>query len=74
MTKVRILVRPSGLINGVDWPAVDEVMDLDDAVAEGMAAAGVVEVVKDKPKTPAKKQAAAKVETRPAPTKGVEKR
>lgn len=64
MASVRIKVRPTGLINGREWPPVGETIDLPDAVAEGMAGAGHVEIVKDEPK----------VEKRPAPTKRVEKR
>lgn len=60
--KVRIKVRPTGLLNGRDWPEVGEVIDLPDVVAESMGDA--VEPVKDAPK----------VEKRPAPTAKVEKR
>jgi hypothetical protein len=60
MAKVRIVVRPTGSINGADWPEVGKTIDLPDVVAEAMASAGNVEVVA--------------VEKRPAPTKGVEKR
>lgn len=64
MAKVKIKVQPTGLLNGQYWPEVGETVDLPDAVAEAMAEAGHVEPVK----------AADKVEKRPAPTKGVEKR
>lgn len=60
MAKVRILVRPTGSINGAEWPEVGKTVDLPDVVAEGMASAGDVEIVK--------------VEKRPAANKGVEKR
>jgi hypothetical protein len=60
MSKVRILVRPTGCLNGAVWPQVGETTDLPDAVAQDMASAGTVEVVK--------------VEKRPAPTAKVEKR
>lgn len=60
MAKVRILVRPTGTINGAEWPEVGKTIDLPDAVAEGMASAGDVELVK--------------VEKRPAPKKRVETR
>lgn len=43
--KVRIVNRPTGLINGVEWPPVGEEIDLPQATAEGMAAVGDVEVV-----------------------------
>lgn len=56
--KVRIVNRPTGLINGVEWPAVGEEIDLPQSVAEGMAENGDVEVVVEK--RPSK----AKVETR----------
>lgn len=56
--KVRILVRPTGLINGAEWPEVGETLDLPDVVVSDMS--DFVEPVK--------------VEKRPAPTAGVEKR
>lgn len=68
MAKVCIIVRPTGCINGRDWPEVGETIDLPDAVAEAMSAAGHVEVVKVAAKP------AEKVEKRPAPTEAVEKR
>lgn len=61
--KVRIVVRPSGLVDGKDWPDVGEEMDLPDVVAEGMIGAGHVEAV-----------GSDKVEKRPASKRGVEKR
>ncbi len=60
MAKVRILVQPTGCINGAEWPEVGKTIDLPDVVADGMASDGSVEIVK--------------VEKRPAATKGVEKR
>ena len=63
--KVRIIVQPSGCLNGSYWPAAGELIDLPDAVAEDMIAAGQVEKAR---------AAAPKVETRPAPTAVVEKR
>lgn len=59
MAKVRVVVRPTGCINGADWPEVGQTVEVPDVVAESMAAAGHVEVV---------------VEKRPAPRKGVENR
>jgi hypothetical protein len=56
--KVRIVVQPTGLINGQPWAPVGEEMDLPEAVVEAMKDAGYLEVV----------------ETRPAAKKGVEKR
>lgn len=69
MPKVRIKVRPSGLINGREWPEVGETIDLPASAAEAMAEVGDVEIIKasapDKP---------AKVEKRPAARKAVETR
>lgn len=71
MAKVRIIVRPTGLINGQEWPEAGQTMDLPKSVAEGMAAAGDVEIVADaKPVD----KTAAKVEKRPAPKANVETR
>lgn len=64
MAKVRVLVQPTGCINGNYWPEVGGELELPDQVAEDMAAAGWVEVVK----------AVKKVEKRPASTAKVEKR
>ena len=65
MAKVEIVTKPSGLINGRDWPEPGETLELPDDVAESMAAAGAVKLVKS---------AAKKVETRPAATENVETR
>ena len=64
--KVRVVNPPTGLLNDEPWPAAGEEIDLPDAVAETMAAAGDVEVVKAKPAKKAEKRPAAKanVETR----------
>lgn len=73
---VRIIEQPSGLLNGVAWPAAGETIDLPDEVAEGMIGAGQVERVKEQAK-PAKKAAAkppSAEEKRPASTAKVEKR
>lgn len=56
--KVRIVKQPTGYINGREWPAVDETIDLPDAVAADMAGAGWVE--------PVAQTAAKKAEKRPA--------
>ena len=64
--KVRIVVRPSGLVDGKDWPDVGEEMDLPDVVAEGMIGAGHVEAVE--------KGHIRKTEKRPASKADVEKR
>jgi hypothetical protein len=68
MAKVRIIVRPTGLINGREWPEVGQTIDLPDAVADGMVEVGDVEVVA------VKKAAAKKVEKATAPEAKVEKR
>jgi hypothetical protein len=69
--KVKIVNRPSGILNGQPWPEVGEEIDLPDIVAEGMADAGAVEIVKAKP---AKKAAAKKAETATASKAKVETR
>lgn len=71
--KVKIIQRPTGYLSLegaglVVWPTEGKVIDLPDALAEGMIAAGHVERV-----TPAAKSEA-KVEKRPAPEAKVEKR
>lgn len=71
--KVRIVNRPTGLLNGRDWPVVGEEMELPDDVAHGMADVGHVELVEEK-KPAAKKAAAKKPETRPAADGNVETR
>jgi hypothetical protein len=70
MPKYKVLVQPSGLINGVPWPEVGETVELDEALAEAMVGAGHLEAAKDEPKKGAEK----KVETRPAAKAGEEKR
>jgi len=67
VAKVQVVIQPSGLLNGSPWPEPGETVDLPDDVAEVMAKAGNVKAV-------AKKVAAEKVETRPAPSTGVETR
>ena len=65
MPKVRVKVRPSGLINGREWPKAGEVIDLPAVVVESMGDA--LEPVKaEKP--------ADRVEKRPATADKVEKR
>jgi hypothetical protein len=63
MAKVRILVQPTGCINGENWPAVGETITIPEAVAESMVAAGHVERI-GKPETEKRPAAKAKVETR----------
>lgn len=53
--RVRIVNRPSGLLNGAEWPAAGETIDLPKAVAEGMVAAGdAAEVAEKRPASKAK--------------------
>lgn len=67
--RVRIVNRPTGLINGVEWPPAGGEIDLPQATAEGMAAVGDVEIVVQKSSAPK-----ARVEKRPAPKARVEQR
>lgn len=53
--KVKIVVQPSGLINGQEWPPVGEDVDLPDTVAEEMAAAGWVKALKVEKRAASKK-------------------
>lgn len=43
--KVRIIVRPTGLLNGRDWPDVGEVLEVEDHHGADMCAAGIGEPV-----------------------------
>lgn len=62
--RVKVIVQPSGCINGNYWPEAGGSIDLPDAVAASMIAAGDVEAVKaDKPKVE-KRPAPARAETR----------
>ncbi len=65
MAKVKILIRPTGCINGQDWPQVGEEMELADVVAESMSSAGLVAPVKGKAPVE-KRPSKAPVETRKA--------
>jgi hypothetical protein len=71
-------VRPSGLINGAEWPEVGETVELPESVGADMAAAGDLKAVKAPAKKAAAKKAADKpadkAEKRPAPSVDVEKR
>lgn len=62
--KVRIISQPTGLLNGKDWPAAGETMDVPDVVGADLCASGAAEPVAEKPKA----------EKRPAPTKRTETR
>lgn len=59
--RVKVIVQPSGCINGNYWPEAGGSIDLPDAVAASMIAAGDVEAVKTESKP--------KVEKRPAPVR-----
>jgi hypothetical protein len=72
--KVRIINQPSGLLNAKPWPEAGETIDLPTVVAEGMAAAGDVEIVKAAPAKKAAEKPAEKVESRPAAKADVETR
>jgi hypothetical protein len=43
--KVRIVRRPTGLLNGRDWPEAGEVFEVDDVSGADMCAAGIGEPV-----------------------------
>lgn len=45
--KVRIVNQPTGLLNGRDWPAVGEVLEVADEHGADMCAAGIGVPVKD---------------------------
>lgn len=64
--KVTVKVRPTGLYNGQEWPAVGESMDLPDLVADSMIGAGLVVAAKEAPKTEKRPASTDKVETRKA--------
>lgn len=51
MAKARIKVRPSGLINGRDWPDVGGIVDLPTVVVEAMS--GYLEPVEERRPAPA---------------------
>lgn len=57
--KVRIVNRPTGLLNGRDWPEVGEELETTDEAGADMCAAGIAEpVVEDRTeKRPAAKRA-----------------
>lgn len=64
--KVRMKQQLTGSRNGLRWPAPGEVIDVLDAEAVDLLAAGLAEAVKDAPKP--------KTEKRPASSKNVETR
>lgn len=64
--RVRILIQPTGLLNGREWPAVGEEIDLPDVVAADLCAAKHAE--------PIARPAAEAAEKRPAAAKRVETR
>jgi len=65
MAKFRVLVAPTGCLNGSYWPEAGETVELPEAVGAGMVEAGALEAVKE---------SAPKVEKRPTPKAGVETR
>lgn len=74
--KVRIKVRPTGYISLGGgplqaWPKVGAIVDLPDAVAQGLVASGDAEAVRIAKVT---EHLAVAVETRPAPVADVEER
>jgi hypothetical protein len=71
--KVRIKVRPSGLLNGREWPEAGGVIDLPDAVAKGMIESGDAKAL-TKAEAEEKADESPKVETRPANTDDAETR
>lgn len=62
--KVRIVNRPTGLLNGVEWPPVGGEIDVPQVVAESMAAVGDVEIVVEKRPSKAKVETRKRAETR----------
>jgi hypothetical protein len=56
MPKYEVVVQPSGLLNGSEWPAAGESIDLPEAVGDGMVESG--DLKKASEKAPAKKAAA----------------
>jgi len=72
MSKFTVKVQPSGLLNGLPWPAVGETVDLPDGVAEAMVEAKhLTRVEKTAKKAAAKPDDA---EKRPAAKADVETR
>lgn len=54
MPKYQVKLRPSGLINGQEWPEEGETVDLPETVGEDMAQAGWLSAAKAE-KRPARK-------------------
>lgn len=63
LMRVRIVNRPTGLINGVEWPPAGEEIDLPQSTAEDMAASGTVEIVVEKRPSKTKVETRKKAET-----------
>ena len=61
--KVRIKVQPTGLLNGREWPAAGEEIDVPDVVGADLCASGAAIPVAEK-----------RAEKRPAAKKTTEKR
>lgn len=56
--KVRIKVQPSGLINGVEWPAAGGEIDVPDVVGADLCSSGAAEPVAEKRSEKAEKAVA----------------
>lgn len=69
--KVRIVQRPTGLLNGQEWPEEGQTVDLPDGVAEAMIGAGHVEKAQG---SSSSRPSTGQTEKRPAPAKRAEKR
>lgn len=65
MPKYKVLVQPSGLVNGYPWPEAGQDVELDEAAAQSMVDAGQIAAVGAGERD---------VETRPAATTGEEQR
>lgn len=61
--KVRIIIQPTGLLNGRAWPAEGETIDVPDVVGADLCTSGSAEPVAAQPKAE-KRPAAKKAETR----------
>lgn len=58
--KVRIVNRPTGLLNGQEWPEVGEEFEVPDEVGKDMCSSGIAEPVAQKKAEAAEKRPAAK--------------
>ena len=62
--KVRMKERPSGLLNGREWPEAGETLEVPDVVGADLCRAGVAEPVAEPRKGAEARPAAKKAETR----------